>query len=93
MRTVPAEGLVVANGREDSLLRVIRRGCWTPVERFASDATSSADWRIDADPASAWARFSVQHAGRHVGDVDWGLLGRHNAENGLAALGRWTKAA
>jgi UDP-N-acetylmuramate: L-alanyl-gamma-D-glutamyl-meso-diaminopimelate ligase len=61
-------------------------GCWTPVERFASTSASAAEWRIDADPATAWARFSVHHAGKHVGDVEWGLLGRHNAENGLAAL-------
>ena len=86
LRTIPGNGRIVMNGADANLEQVLGMGCWTPVERFASDATSTADWRIDADPAAAWARFSVHRAGRHVGDVDWGLLGRHNAENGLAAL-------
>ncbi|MGL5986932.1 MAG: UDP-N-acetylmuramate:L-alanyl-gamma-D-glutamyl-meso-diaminopimelate ligase, partial [Burkholderiales bacterium] len=34
VRTVPGQGLIVANGREQSMDRVLQRGCWTPVERF-----------------------------------------------------------
>ena len=34
VRTVPGNGLIVANGREESLDRVFARGLWTPVERF-----------------------------------------------------------
>jgi UDP-N-acetylmuramate: L-alanyl-gamma-D-glutamyl-meso-diaminopimelate ligase len=86
LRTIPGNGRIVMNGADANLEQVFGMGCWTPVERFASDATSTAEWRIEADPASAWARFSVHRGGRHVGAVDWGLLGRHNAENGLAAL-------
>jgi UDP-N-acetylmuramate: L-alanyl-gamma-D-glutamyl-meso-diaminopimelate ligase len=86
LRTIPGNGRIVVNGADRNLEQVIAMGCWTPVERFASGESSTAEWRIAADPASAWARFSVHHAGRHAGDVDWGLLGRHNAENGLAAL-------
>ncbi len=36
VRTVPGQGLIVSNGREASLDRVIKRGCWTPVEHFGS---------------------------------------------------------
>ncbi|MFZ5474174.1 MAG: UDP-N-acetylmuramate:L-alanyl-gamma-D-glutamyl-meso-diaminopimelate ligase, partial [Pseudomonadota bacterium] len=36
VRTVPGNGLIVANGREASLERVLAHGCWTPVERFGS---------------------------------------------------------
>jgi UDP-N-acetylmuramate: L-alanyl-gamma-D-glutamyl-meso-diaminopimelate ligase len=86
LRTIPGNGCIVMNGTDRNLEQVIEMGCWTPVERFASSASSAADWRIEAVPADAWAGFSVHHAGRHVGDVEWGLLGRHNAENGLAAL-------
>ncbi len=86
LRTIPGNGCIVMNGADRNLDQVIEMGCWTPVQRFTSQASSTADWRVDADPASAWARFSVHYAGRHVGDVEWGLLGRHNAENGLAAL-------
>ena len=38
VRTVPGNGLIVSNGREASLERVIQRGCWTPVETFGSAA-------------------------------------------------------
>ena len=34
VRTVPGNGLIVCNGREESLHRVLKRGCWTPVETF-----------------------------------------------------------
>ena len=46
----------------------------------------TADWHLVADPAAAYAKFAVYRGERRVGDVEWGLLGRHNAENGLAAL-------
>ncbi|TCS69474.1 UDP-N-acetylmuramate: L-alanyl-gamma-D-glutamyl-meso-diaminopimelate ligase [Sulfuritortus calidifontis] len=38
VRTVPGNGLIIANGREASLERVLARGCWTPVERFGSSS-------------------------------------------------------
>lgn len=41
VRTVPGNGLVVSNGREESLARVIQRGCWTPVETFGSPPTQA----------------------------------------------------
>jgi len=74
------------NGADRNLAEVLAMGCWTPVERFASDAAVAADWHLVADPAAAYAKFSVHRGERRVGDVEWGLLGRHNAENGLAAL-------
>jgi UDP-N-acetylmuramate: L-alanyl-gamma-D-glutamyl-meso-diaminopimelate ligase len=44
-----------------------------------------ADWRVVADPASA-TQFEVRHGDRLVGEVTWDTVGRHNAENALAAL-------
>jgi UDP-N-acetylmuramate: L-alanyl-gamma-D-glutamyl-meso-diaminopimelate ligase len=86
LRTVPGNGRLVVNGADRNLAEVLDMGCWTPVERFASDASVTADWHLVADPAAAYAKFAVHRGERHVGDVEWGLLGRHNAENGLAAL-------
>ena len=34
VRTLPGNGLIVANAQEASLKRVLARGCWTPVEWF-----------------------------------------------------------
>jgi UDP-N-acetylmuramate: L-alanyl-gamma-D-glutamyl-meso-diaminopimelate ligase len=86
LRTVPRNGRLVVNGADRNLAEVLDMGCWTPVERFASDPAVAADWHLVADPADAYAKFAVHRGERHVGDVEWGLLGRHNAENGLAAL-------
>ena len=40
----PTAGRLVVNAREDSLQRVLERGCWTPVETFASRMGVPADW-------------------------------------------------
>jgi UDP-N-acetylmuramate: L-alanyl-gamma-D-glutamyl-meso-diaminopimelate ligase len=36
VRTIPGNGLIVSNGREAALERVLLRGCWTPVETFGA---------------------------------------------------------
>jgi UDP-N-acetylmuramate: L-alanyl-gamma-D-glutamyl-meso-diaminopimelate ligase len=80
VRTVPRAGLIVANGREDSMRRVLERGCWTPVEAFGRED----GWTAGA--ADADGSFSVQLKGRETGRVQWSLLGEHNRMNALAAL-------
>jgi UDP-N-acetylmuramate: L-alanyl-gamma-D-glutamyl-meso-diaminopimelate ligase len=80
VRTVPRAGLIVANGREDSIGRVLERGCWTPVETFGRED----GWT--AGGADADGSFSVQLKGRETGRVHWSLLGEHNRMNALAAL-------
>src|SRR5512147_1327305 len=75
VRTVPGNGLVVCNGREESLQRVVKRGCWTPVEKFGSDD----GWNIDANE-------QVSLNGKVQGKLQWDLMGEHNRMNALAAL-------
>ncbi|MDD2702361.1 MAG: UDP-N-acetylmuramate:L-alanyl-gamma-D-glutamyl-meso-diaminopimelate ligase [Sideroxydans sp.] len=75
VRTVPGNGLVVCNGREASLQRVLKRGCWTPVEQFGSDE----GWNIDDNDV-------VSLNGKPQGTLQWELLGEHNRMNALAAL-------
>lgn len=75
VRTVPGNGLVVSNGREASLQRVIERGCWTPLEKFGCED----GWSIDEDDA-------VSLKGQLQGKLQWGLIGEHNRMNALAAL-------
>ena len=86
LRTVPGNGRLVVNATDRNLAEVIEMGCWTPVERFTADASAPTDWRVVADPASGYARFTVLHGERPVGEVEWNTLGRHNAENALAAF-------
>ncbi|MDO8466377.1 MAG: UDP-N-acetylmuramate:L-alanyl-gamma-D-glutamyl-meso-diaminopimelate ligase [Gallionella sp.] len=75
VRTVPGKGLIVCNGREESLRRVLQRGCWTPVEKFGNDG----GWNIDANDR-------VTLNGESQGTLEWDLLGEHNRMNALAAL-------
>ena len=80
VRTLPRNGLVVANAAEASLDRVLARGCWTPVERF-----NAADgWRMEGDDADGALRlFSGD---RLLGSTHWTLTGAHNRANAVAAL-------
>jgi UDP-N-acetylmuramate: L-alanyl-gamma-D-glutamyl-meso-diaminopimelate ligase len=75
VRTVPGNGLIVCNGREESLRRVLKRGCWTPVETFGSDD----GWSMDEEN-----RIALK--GDLQGTLRWELLGEHNRMNALAAL-------
>ncbi|MEO6976482.1 MAG: UDP-N-acetylmuramate:L-alanyl-gamma-D-glutamyl-meso-diaminopimelate ligase [Gallionella sp.] len=75
VRTVPGNGLIVSNGRESSLDRVLQRGCWTPVERFGAED----GWQIDDNNL-------VALNGKPQGSLNWDLLGEHNRHNALAAL-------
>jgi UDP-N-acetylmuramate: L-alanyl-gamma-D-glutamyl-meso-diaminopimelate ligase len=78
VRTVPAQGLIVANGTEDSLRRVIARGCWTPVEWLGVHD----GWSASGGESS----FDVAFNGQPQGRVAWALMGAHNVHNALAAI-------
>ena len=82
VRTIPGNGLVVVNGLQASLERVLARGCWSRVERF--DTSNGAGWQSgEADAADAFdVRFDKQLQGR----VRWNLQGAHNRANALAAI-------
>jgi UDP-N-acetylmuramate: L-alanyl-gamma-D-glutamyl-meso-diaminopimelate ligase len=75
VRTVPGNGLVVSNGSQDSLRRVLQRGCWTPVEQFGC----ANGWNVNAENL-------VSLNGKIVGELQWDLIGEHNRMNALAAL-------
>src|SRR6187455_1248630 len=80
VRTVPGTGLIVSNGADANLERVLTRGAWTPVERFGVPG----GWQAGAQ--SADGRFTVTFNGKPAGEVQWDLLGVHNQLNALAAI-------
>jgi len=79
VRTVPRSGLLVANGVDQALERVISQGRWTPIEYF----DNSGGWQSEALDADT---FRVSLAGEEQGTVRWNLTGRHNRANALAAI-------
>jgi UDP-N-acetylmuramate: L-alanyl-gamma-D-glutamyl-meso-diaminopimelate ligase len=79
VRTIPRSGLLVTNGVDQALARVLNQGCWTPVERFGG----SGSWQAEALDADS---FRVSLAGQEQGTVHWNLIGEHNRSNALAAI-------
>lgn len=80
VRTVPGSGLIVANGDDEALARVLRMGCWTPVEVFGRET----GWM--AGEADAQGGFEVAWLGKAMGRISWNQLGTHNRLNALAAV-------
>ncbi len=80
VRTIPASGRIVANAREQSLARVMERGCWSELEWF-SDA---AQWSVATGASEAEAVFSLGAV--EQGRAEMPLAGSHNRENALAAI-------
>ncbi|HEX5648856.1 MAG TPA: UDP-N-acetylmuramate:L-alanyl-gamma-D-glutamyl-meso-diaminopimelate ligase [Steroidobacteraceae bacterium] len=87
LRSIPRNGRLVVNAEEPNLDEVLQLGCWTPVERFATRAGTGAEWHIaPTGDGGDYGSFEVFRGERHLGAVDWNLLGRHNAANALAAI-------
>ncbi len=83
VRTVPGSGLIVAPAADANVGEVLAMGCWTPLEYF--DPTLEVGWHaVDAAPDGS--AFEVVCGGTRLGRVAWGLSGRHNLANALAAL-------
>ncbi|MBS1198805.1 MAG: UDP-N-acetylmuramate:L-alanyl-gamma-D-glutamyl-meso-diaminopimelate ligase [Proteobacteria bacterium] len=80
VRTLPQSGLIIANGQEASLKRVIERGCWTPLTWFNTEDT----YRLDGDDASG--ELILHGAKGEIGRTRWHLTGDHNRANACAAL-------
>ena len=79
VRTLPASGLLVVNGGDEALDRVLARGCYTPVERFGA----AGGWSAGALHADG---FDVLWKGEKLGRVNWMLTGTHNQANAFAAI-------
>lgn len=80
VRTLPRSGLIVSNGAESSLERVLARGCWTPVDRFGE----AEGWRAEGSDVDG--SLQLLDGDEVVGSTTWGLTGAHNRSNAVAAL-------
>ncbi|MDP4301696.1 UDP-N-acetylmuramate:L-alanyl-gamma-D-glutamyl-meso-diaminopimelate ligase [Leptothrix discophora] len=82
VRTVPRAGRLVVNQREDSLQRVLERGCWSEVAWFGARKETPGALRARGEPHA----FDVLRGSLKVARVEWSLLGEHNQLNALAAI-------
>ncbi|MEO7339235.1 MAG: UDP-N-acetylmuramate:L-alanyl-gamma-D-glutamyl-meso-diaminopimelate ligase [Caldimonas sp.] len=83
VRTVPSQGRLVVNIREQSLQRVLTMGCWSAVQRFGARKEEPGALRARGEPHA----FDVLRGSLKIGRVEWSLLGEHNQLNALAAIG------
>ena len=89
VRSVPGIGRLIVNGDEPSLARVMKRGCWSEHESFGAEVNANANANADANWSMVehqGGAFDVVFNGDIVGRVQWGLSGRHNRLNALAAI-------
>ncbi len=89
VRTVPSAGRLIVNGAEQSLERVMQRGCWSSLEGFAlpEQSIKPGDWSLIDTTKDG---FKVIYQGKEVAEVFWdedaSVTGRHNQLNALAAI-------
>ncbi|MBC3874857.1 UDP-N-acetylmuramate:L-alanyl-gamma-D-glutamyl-meso-diaminopimelate ligase [Undibacterium flavidum] len=84
VRTVPGIGRLIVNGKEQTLERVIQRGCWSEKEFFNDDsATANSEWSLVLSESED---FEVYFKAELQGTVRWNLNGAHNRLNALAAI-------
>jgi len=87
LRTVPASGRLLVNGTDANLGRVLQAGCWSEVERFARAGGEGITWSAKFPAGADGSQFTVRAAGADCGEVRWPLIGMHNIDNALAAIG------
>lgn len=83
LRTVPANGRIIANAGDANIGKVLEMGCWTPIETFASEVDARWVGRFEDDRQSSVA-FSCHDT--ETVRAAWQLAGIHNLENALAAI-------
>src|ERR1035437_5918813 len=84
LRTVPGagphgSGRIIVNGLEESLARVLHRGCWSEVRSFGA---AVSDFTAAGDAQS----FDLLYQGQEAGRVEWAFTGMHNQLKALAAI-------
>ena len=80
VRTISGNGLIVSNGNDQNLERVLKKGAWAPIERFGENQY----WRGSA--ADTDGSFSIFYKNESIGKLNWSQLGEHNRMNALAAI-------
>ncbi|MGG4775367.1 UDP-N-acetylmuramate:L-alanyl-gamma-D-glutamyl-meso-diaminopimelate ligase [Alcaligenaceae bacterium 429] len=78
VRTIPAEGLIIAPAQDTNIDHVLQRGCWTPVTRFGD----GGEWHAEVDGDD----LLIYHQQELCGRIQWELTGSYNVLNALAAI-------
>jgi len=94
IRTIPSNGRVIYPAKIEAIDEVLAKGCWAEQQPFSEKTESSAekdrdeqknelpDWR---QLNASGSEFQVM-LGDETQTVNWTLTGKHNVENGMAAM-------
>lgn len=85
LRTVPSQGLIICPKDDKNLQNVISHGCWTPIEYTGNKENNGLIWRTALLKADG-SQFTVHHKNIKQGEVNWPLIGDHNAANAIIAI-------
>ena len=87
LRSIPPQGLALVAAGDPSIENALNQGHWCRLERIGGSATSKGrrGWHLEAG-SDDWSRFTLVAPNGERGEVQWQLLGRHNAENALRAV-------
>ncbi len=79
IRIIPRNGLIAVNGKDENLRRVLKQGCWTPLEEFGTEI----GWHSRAHSNN---NIAIHFNEKRQGCLQWDLFGEHNRMNALAAI-------
>ncbi len=82
VRTIASNGQIVLHADDENLKDVLQKGCWTPQMTFGG---KQGVWQANMLQEDG-SHFEVLRDGVKMGTVQWGLLGKHNVDNALAAI-------
>ncbi len=83
VRTVPGKGSILRPTPDPVIDEILAMGCWSPQVTFGEANNASLRMRPTAPD---YHQFEVWCEKERVGRVEWPLIGRHNAQNALAAI-------
>lgn len=83
LRTVPADGNIIANADEPDVTDVLSRGCWTPVTAFARYPHATARWQWQPLSEDGTC-FRIYQDDEVWLECEWQMIGLHNAANACA---------
>ncbi len=82
LRVVPDNGLVLQHATDENIKDVMGTASQTRTQTFSA---VHGDWQL-FEPNVDYSSFQVSYENEVCARIQWSLIGRHNAENALAAI-------
>ncbi|CAG9000017.1 MAG: UDP-N-acetylmuramate--L-alanyl-gamma-D-glutamyl-meso-2,6-diaminoheptandioate ligase [Candidatus Celerinatantimonas neptuna] len=81
IRLVPRNGRILTPAGDPAVNEVLDMGCWSE----KACVGDHGDWQLTPQQAD-WSCFDISFHGQKLGQVEWSLIGRHNALNAVMAI-------